>query len=139
MSILFKTKTDIMISSGLTISSNIKAKCILALVSVSDKLNEWDAKSIANSRYDSKTKFGATLYFEGDFDKTYELFDKLKHTGQYNLLNNNCMQTTVDGLLNGKFKSNGGKTKERLRKAKKMVFPNLAYKYLKQYSIGGRF
>ena len=139
MSILFKTKTDIMISSGLTISSNINAKCILALVSVSDKLNEWDAKSIANSRYDSKTKFGTTLYFEGDFDKTYELFDKLKHTGQYNLLNNNCMQTTVDGLLNGKFKSNGGKTKERLRKAKKMVFPNLAYKYLKQYSIGGRF
>ena len=123
---------SVLIAAATALSSDVTASCILTVVSVSKELFEWDAKAVANQRYDSNTKFDATLYFEGDFEGAYGYFERLKNNGKYNLFNNNCMQTTVCGLLNGTFKSDDSKTKLFLIKAKNKIIPNLAYNYLKQ-------
>ena len=87
----------------------------------------------ANDLYDSSTKFDKHFYIEGDFSKAYSFFSKLKKTKNYNLLYNNCMQTTTDGLRKGKFDSNNKKNRNRMASARLRTIPNLAYNYLKKY------
>ncbi len=86
----------------------------------------------ANKLY-KNGKFDKSFYIEGNFDKTYNYFKKLTQKKNYHILHNNCMQTTVEGLCRGKFKKHNLLNKIRMKRAKSMTIPNLAYSYLKSF------
>ena len=88
---------------------------------------------VANQRYDSATKFDKSFYIKGDFEATYNYFKSLMNDLKYNLLNNNCMQTTVNGLCQGKLEKNNKSKYYWFRIAKNLIIPNKAYHYLKAY------
>ena len=72
-------------------------------------------------------------YFFGDFRKSISLAQKyvLGRKGEYNLINNNCVQTSLRILLVGRFGCNRSENVkiEKLRRLKEMncVFPRAAY------------
>ena len=60
-----------------------------------------------------------TLYFTGDFSKTFEYIEKLsKESQQYNLLANNCVQQSTKALKNSSFDFSFTKA----------VIPNVAFR-----------
>ena len=85
----------------------------------------------ANAGYASVFERG--LYIKGDFSKAYNYLKVQTVLRAYNLIYNNCMQTCISALYQGKFASNNFKNHIRLLLAKNMIVPKLAYNYLKNY------
>ncbi len=85
----------------------------------------------ANAGYASVFERG--LYIKGDFSKAYNYLKVQTFLRAYNLIYNNCMQTCISALYQGKFASNNFKNHIRLLLAKNMIVPKLAYNYLKNY------
>ena len=112
--------------------SAVITKYMLEELKVKKDLNKNSAKKEANKLYTSG-KFDKSFYIRGNFDKAYSYYKGLTVKKNYDLLKNNCMQTTVTGLCRGKFKSNNFLNKIRMNIAKSMTIPNLAYNYLKNF------
>jgi len=67
-----------------------------------EKNSEKGWENVGNAYYDEKL-FEKAFYIKGEFKKAHAYFSTLKITRNYNLLFNNCMQTTTDGLNMGKY------------------------------------
>ena len=114
------------------LSTNVSASSKLVFVSQgkgitsSTSLKKIDQKiTKANARY--KEYFEKGLYIKGNFSKAFDYLCNMSYRGKYNLLHNNCMQTSVVAL------SRCNLYRDKFIKAEKMVVPNHAYNYLKRY------
>lgn len=118
----------------------VAATTVLAtyqIIAVSSKktLTNTEARNLANkySGGSDKASFDKSLYIKGNFNSAYRHFRKLSTTKNYNLLFNNCMQTTVDGLYKGTFAKNNFANHLRLITARGLIVPNFAYGFMDKY------
>ena len=132
-----KFKNDFLLSAAKALLTDVKPECIFEIVpQITGRHN---AVSEINNHYGYNIieVFTEFIYFKGDFTETYHYFDNIqkevKSGGgkQYNLFKNNCMQTTVDGLLKGKFLKNNLLIKSYLKKIKNKIIPNISNNSLK--------
>ena len=121
-----------------TLTKNVRAKSTLKKICAKNKITHTATLSNINAKLDN-ADVGYSEYFEkglflrGDFSKSYKYLKKQKALHTYNLIYNNCMQTSISALYRGKFNSNNTKNRLRLVLARNFIVPNFAYDYLKKY------
>ncbi|MBQ4119512.1 MAG: RHS repeat-associated core domain-containing protein, partial [Clostridia bacterium] len=121
-----------------TLTRTVLAKAILKKVCSNKTITYKSALSDINNKL-KKVKAGYAQVFErglfikGDFSKSYKYLKTQKTLLAYNLIYNNCMQTSISALHRGKFKSNNTVNHFRLVLARGLIVPNFAYDYLSNY------
>lgn len=117
-----------------TISQNVPAAPILRKIgrSFGPYSTLFDLNRYANQFHagGTKMKFDKSIYIKGDFQLGYLYLKILTMFGQYNLLANNCMQTSIDALMLGNFRVFNKTRKAVLATARGMVIPVLAFAFL---------
>lgn len=121
------------VSSAIT--SNVKPDPILEKINA--KINKGIKKEDINyyafyyfNYNNGKTSYTDFLYLTGNFDKGYTYLSQLCRSGSYNLIYNNCMETSIEALKRGKFSSNNFIKQVYLNLAKSMVIPKWAFSFL---------
>ena len=84
---------------------------------------------------DQRKTFSKYLYLSGDFSAGYYYLLTMETIGRYNLLLNNCMQTSIEALKCGHFNKSNGINQLLLRCAQSMIVPSLAFEFLLKYLI----
>ena len=125
------------IKKAFTIATkNIPAKVILEPVCRYNDISNFNTmiEDVNYYLYKSGVEYGdyfeSMIYFKGCFVTAFDYFIRLKRNKEYNLLNKNCMQTSLTALLNGNFDSNNSYFKSVIRAAIKCKSPTLAFDYI---------
>ena len=121
-----------------TLTKTVYAQYKLVKVGSSSSITSYSTlstidKMLKKAKAGYASVFERGLYIKGDFSKAYNYLKAQTVLRAYNLIYNNCMQTCISALYQGKFSSNNVKNHLRLLLAKNMIVPKLAYNYLKNY------